>query len=192
MADRQITIQNPIADPQQHRFPALLEHLRSNKIESQDDGDLDNELKILEKRVHEIKLEQRRRVPEGGVAFTRQLTEGGPPRPYADLPETVNYAPAINIKFYKHLCTDVCGVVKPTPSPNHRVILPPQEDTGVPRPFKCVICKSGFTRPAHVEDHFKKACVKRNGNPHGFHWFDDTTLLDHYAVRRGRGPSYWE
>lgn len=144
------------------------------------------------KQQSQIELSRRGQVQSGdrGIAFTRTLDEGGPAAPYSDLPDWTLYAPGIDIQLYKQLCTEDCGVVRPLPSTNHVVKLPPQEDLGIPRPFICVICGSGFTGPYHAADHFK-TCVRENGNPKGFHWFDSESIMEYYRVRSNPGSNTW-
>lgn len=41
--------------------------------------------------------------------------------------------------------------------------------------YRCPRCLGQFTRPRNVKDHFV-SCVRKHGNPQGFHWFDHSTL----------------
>lgn len=102
---------------------------------------------------------------------TRTLREGGPAAPYGDLPEEEFYAPGITIERYKTLCSTFCGIVmasrvKEGAKPHQPVRSGSLVDTG--KIFRCIICDASFNSMRHVEAHFP-ACVKINGNPHGFH-----------------------
>lgn len=41
--------------------------------------------------------------------------------------------------------------------------------------YRCPRCLGRLTRPRSVKDHFV-SCVRKYGNPQGFHWFDHQTL----------------
>lgn len=173
-----------MADELQDHYPALADYLESNPVDAQLDDELHGELALLNERVTQIQAEFRRREEEGSfVAFTRDLTEGGPAAPYSDLPDSTPYAPGIDIQLYKELCTGACGVVKPTPSAEHQVIRPKQRATAEIRRFSCIICDSRYSTMVRLHYHFE-LCVSLNGNPNGFHWFDAATIREHYKKER--------
>ena len=41
--------------------------------------------------------------------------------------------------------------------------------------YRCPRCLGRFTRPRNIKDHIV-SCVRKQGNPQGFHWFDYQTL----------------
>ena len=41
--------------------------------------------------------------------------------------------------------------------------------------YRCPRCLGRFTRPRNIKDHFV-SCVRKYGNPQGFHWFDHQSL----------------
>ncbi|KAL8721486.1 MAG: hypothetical protein Q9225_001831 [Loekoesia sp. 1 TL-2023] len=118
------------------------------------------------------------RLPLDNMHFhrgTRTLREDGPAAPYGDLPDDDYYAPGISIHTYKTLCTSYCGRVIPSKLKGGEAPqLPRQKSESTETDVRCIICGAGYEGPNrryHVEQHFP-ICVKRNGNPEGYHWFD--------------------
>ena len=68
--------------------------------------------------------------------------------------------------------TPYCGEKTPSKVPAGQRPKQPERQSNI-QGFKwpCVICKAKFKDTRAVMTHFS-ACVKKNGNPHGFHWWD--------------------
>ncbi|KAL9599720.1 MAG: hypothetical protein Q9179_003473 [Wetmoreana sp. 5 TL-2023] len=131
---------------------------------------------------------------------TRVVVPEGEAAPYKDLPDDEYYAPGLSMRWYKAKCSKYCGKVisaKDAASKGEAPQQPKKQRALVGKAvMHCVICGVGYgayrNNAWHLESHFP-TCVERNGNPKGYHWFDDPGVLAHYErMRRVNKLSYNE
>ena len=73
--------------------------------------------------------------------------------------------------------TAYCGIPSPSKlEPGQAPIQAPMKYNGSrPLTWKCIICDAGFYDKRRVFTHFPD-CVKRNGNPNAYHWYDHDSI----------------